>query len=304
MTFGLAKAVVEEHKPRAESGALEPPQYQQPDHRGEPRRSALSGLETEGFAVRGNVIKGVNGTPAIQARRAFSSPGIVSVATQTCAQLTSCYVVTAPRSAGSRTPARENPHRAKHPLRRRQGTWNLELGTWNLNPSSAGAEEELQEDGGFLGQKAPFHFAAVVQAWVPGDISERAAVAGLGVRAAVDDSGETSVDRRAGAHGAGLDGGVEGCPIQAPGSGSARGLPDGLDLGVVGWVGQEFPPIAAASDHPALPHDDRADRDFLLGEGDPGEGECFLHELLVVGGEGHRGRRLLHCGRVVDRVTG
>ena len=62
----------------------------------------------------------------------------------------------------------------------------------------------------------------------------------------------------------------------------AGGLPDGLDLGVVGRVGQPLPAVAAPADHPAVPDDDRPDRHLLLGIGDPGEGQGLGHEAAVL----------------------
>src|SRR5262249_37900640 len=61
-------------------------------------------------------------------------------------------------------------------------------GTRDLTRSAFGSEEEAQQLGGVLGEEPAFHLAAVVQARVAGDVAERAAVPGLRIGAAVDDS--------------------------------------------------------------------------------------------------------------------
>ncbi len=88
-----------------------------------------------------------------------------------------------------------------------------------------------------------------------------------------------------GAHRTGLDRGVEGAVFEAPAADLVRRLAEGLDLGVVGRVGQALPAVAPASDHLAVPDDHRPDRHLLLGEGDPGERQRLGHEVAVVGGE-------------------
>ncbi len=90
-----------------------------------------------------------------------------------------------------------------------------------------------------------------------------------------------------GAHGAGLQGRVEGRALEAPVADLLRRLPDGLDLGMVRGVGQALPAVAAPADHPAVDDDDRPDRSLVLGIGDAGEGEGLVHEGRVGGGEGH-----------------
>jgi len=139
----------------------------------------------------------------------------------------------------------------------------------------------------------------MVQARVLRHVRERSAVPGFGVRASEHDPREAGVDGGARAHRTGLDGDVEGRPVQPPASDGLRRFPDRLDLGMVSRIGERLAPVATPPDHVTAADDDRADRHLALGKGDPGERERFAQESLVVRRKRHR-RRVSH-GAVLAR---
>ncbi len=150
------------------------------------------------------------------------------------------------------------------------------------------SEELLQQIGGLLAEESAFHFAAVVEPGVARDVTQRAAVAGLGIGAAEDDPGDPGVDRRAGAHRAGLDGGVE----RGPSSRQVRRLRAASRMASISawWVGSASrsrrlrprPIIRPVPDH------DGADRNLLFRIGDARKRERLAHEARIVRGKGHR----------------
>ena len=74
---------------------------------------------------------------------------------------------------------------------------------------AAGAEEAGEEGAAFFGEEAAGDFDAVVQAGVVEDGEDGAAGAGFGVGGGEDEAADAGVEDGSGAHGAGLEGGVE-----------------------------------------------------------------------------------------------
>ena len=76
----------------------------------------------------------------------------------------------------------------------------------------------------------------VVQARVSGEIVEGAGGTGLGILGGVDEAANTGGVERAGTHGAGFKGCIEGTPSEAPATELACGATEGEELGVGRWV--------------------------------------------------------------------
>src|SRR4028119_454426 len=76
----------------------------------------------------------------------------------------------------------------------------------------------------------------MVEAGIPGDVVQGARVAGLGVGGGIDEAVEAGGVDGAGAHRTGFEGCVEGAAREAPAAQGVRGLADGEEFGVGGWV--------------------------------------------------------------------
>ena len=160
-------------------------------------------------------------------------------------------------------------------------------GFGGLSGSPATISEEVAElRGGSFLEKAAFDEDGVVEAGIGGDVVEGAGVSGLGVGGRVDQARETACVGGAGAHGAGLQRGVEGATGQPPASysggcatyreefGVGSGIPGSLTL--VGGDGQDLP----------SPGDDRPDgnlaflgRLFCGEQGQAHHGEVGLRRI-------------------------
>ena len=80
---------------------------------------------------------------------------------------------------------------------------------------AAGPEEAGEEKGGLWGEEAGCKPHFVVEHGVVEDGEDRPAGPGFGVWGGVDEAGDAGVEEGAGAHGAGLEGGVEGAACEA-----------------------------------------------------------------------------------------
>ena len=105
--------------------------------------------------------------------------------------------------------------------------------------------------------------------------------AAFGIGRAKDDAVDSAMDKRAGAHGAGFFGDVEGAVGEAPIADGGLGGGEGDHLGVGGGVLEQFDLVPRAGDDRALAHDHRAHGHFIglvslhrLAEG-------VLHEMVV-----------------------
>ena len=82
--------------------------------------------------------------------------------------------------------------------------------------SSTSFDEKVGEEGAALfGQEAGGDFDFVVELGMVHDGEHRAAGSGFGVGCGIDEAGDASVEDGSGAHGAGLERGVEGAVFEA-----------------------------------------------------------------------------------------
>jgi hypothetical protein len=142
--------------------------------------------------------------------------------------------------------------------------------------------EEVGEEGAAFGlEDAADDFDAMVQEGVPGEVQEGAAGAGLGVVGAEDESGDPSQDEGTGAHGARLEGDIEGAVVQAPGSEGPSGEFQGDAFRMCGRIVRSFSEIEGLGDDLPMPNDERSNGDFAEGDGILGEGEGVAHPVQV-----------------------
>ncbi len=159
---------------------------------------------------------------------------------------------------------------------------------------AAAFEESAQQFGGFVLEEALFDGDGVVESAVCGDVMEGSCVTGLGVGGSVDETTNTCGVGGAGAHGARLQGGVEGAAGEAPAAQVCGCLADSEDLGVggrvicglalVGGDGQDLGPSGDYGTHGDL---------ALLGGALCGE-QGAAHHLQICGGSVFRSSLLAH----------
>src|SRR5215218_4893160 len=97
-------------------------------------------------------------------------------------------------------------------------------------------EEGAEESSGFVLQNPTLVGVGVVQARVSGEIVEGAGSTSLGILGGVDEAANTGGVERAGAHGAGFEGCIEGTLSESPATEFACGATQGEELGVGRWV--------------------------------------------------------------------
>lgn len=125
----------------------------------------------------------------------------------------------------------------------------------------------------------------VVDAGEGGEIGGAAEAAHFGVGYGVADAVEARHEGRAGTHGAGFFGDVEGAAFEAPAAEVAGGLGEGEHFGVGGGVLVALDGVVGGGDDFAGAHDDAADGDFA---GPPGVDSLIVseaHEERVVAHE-------------------
>ena len=105
------------------------------------------------------------------------------------------------------------------------------------------------------------------------DGEDGAAGSGFGVGRGVDEAGDAGVEDGSGAHGAGLEGGVEGAVFEAIVVEGEAGFAEGYDLGVGGGVGVAEDSVLASADDFVFVDDDCAYGDFAVGFGGLGFGD-------------------------------
>lgn len=124
----------------------------------------------------------------------------------------------------------------------------------------------------------------VVHTGVFDDLGQAEVRPGLGIGGAVHEPFDPGLNQCPGTHGTRLDRYVEGAPDKAPVSQDSAGSTDGQDLRVGSAVGLRFPEVVRPGDDDALVHNHSADGHLALGCCQPGLGQGFRHELLVLGG--------------------
>jgi hypothetical protein len=136
-----------------------------------------------------------------------------------------------------------------------------------VDPAGSGSRplrpEELAEPGPTLGRAdSGGDLDVVVEARVVEQPMNAAHRARLDVVRAVDEARDARMQRRAAAHHAGLDGGVERHPGEPVVPGCPRRRAQGHDLGVRGGILAGDRRVVAGGEEPVIHHDYRADRDL------------------------------------------
>ena len=157
-------------------------------------------------------------------------------------------------------------------------------GVWRLGAAAAFFEEGAEEGGGFGLEDAAFCGECVVEAFVGGDVVEGTGGAGFGIRRRVDEAAYAGGVEGPGAHGAGLEGGVEGTTAQAPAPQPLGGASEGEELGVGGRVPGRLALVVGRGEDFVAPRDDGADGHLAPAGGLFGLFEGVAHEAQVAGG--------------------
>jgi hypothetical protein len=97
-------------------------------------------------------------------------------------------------------------------------------------------KEGTEESGGFVLQNSALVGVGVIQPPVSGEVVEGAGSAGLRIRGGIDETANTGGVERAGAHGAGFEGCIEGTVSEAPATEFACGATEGEELSVRRWI--------------------------------------------------------------------
>ncbi len=147
-------------------------------------------------------------------------------------------------------------------------------------------EEGLEEGGGFALQDPAVAGVGVVKAGVGGEVVEGTGGAGFGVGGGVDQAAYAGGVESAGAHGAGLEGGVEGTTGEAPAPRAGGGAAEGKELGVGGRVLRGLAFVVGGCQDLPSPDDHGADGDLAPRVGLFGLFEGATHEPPVPVGFG------------------
>jgi hypothetical protein len=146
---------------------------------------------------------------------------------------------------------------------------------------SAISEERLDDGRAVGGEDARCDFHAVIEAGVRKNFETGADRAAFGIVGAIDKSRDAGLDNRTGAHGAGLDGNIQGGTGEAIVTEQARALAEYGDFGVGRGVAIANRAIARTHQSLAVVDKDSANGHFAGLCCCAGFGERFLHELHV-----------------------
>jgi hypothetical protein len=130
----------------------------------------------------------------------------------------------------------------------------------------------------------------VVQARVSGETVEGASSTSLGILGGVDEAANTGGVERAGAHGAGFEGCIEGTLSEAPATEFACGATQGEELGVGRWVTEGLTLIMGHGQNFSVSSDYCADGNLSLLSGQRSLFQGVAHQAQV------------HCGLGVLRL--
>src|SRR5215207_93590 len=125
-------------------------------------------------------------------------------------------------------------------------------------------EEVAEQCGGFGFEEAAFDEYGVVEAGVGRSVVEGTCVSGFGIGGRVDQAREAGCVGGAGAHGARLQGGVEGTAGQAPAACSGGCATNGEEFSVCGWVPGSFALVGGDGQDLPSPGNDSPDRNLAL----------------------------------------
>ena len=155
-------------------------------------------------------------------------------------------------------------------------------------PLGAGAQlhpevlEKFRHQGGGFGlPDALFHRGMVIKAHVE-QTANRANRAEFAVGRAVNHPGNPGVDDGAGAHGAGLQGHIQGAFPQPPATQAGAGFGNGFDFRVGQGGFALFPAVAAPTDDFVPPDNDAAHGHFPFRGGFGGQLQGFIHKIQIV----------------------
>jgi hypothetical protein len=153
---------------------------------------------------------------------------------------------------------------------------------WLLGFYTAMFEEVSEECGGFGLQHAAVCGEGMVEACVGGGVMEGTGVPGLPIWGGVDEAREAGGVGCSGAHGAGLQGRVEGAADEAPGAEMGGGPPDGQEFGVGGGISLSLAFVGGDGQDLCSPGDDGAHGGLALSGGFAGgrEGPAHHGEVL------------------------
>jgi hypothetical protein len=153
---------------------------------------------------------------------------------------------------------------------------------WMQN-SPAGGEEGLQEGGGLFGEDAGSDFDLMIQFGAGEKLETGAGRAALGIIGAVDESWDASLDDRAGAHGAGLEGDIESGVGKAVVAEDSRGFAQDDDFGMSGGIIVANGAIAGAGEVGIIVNQHGTNGDFASVGGKASLVQSKPHELEIVG---------------------
>ena len=132
----------------------------------------------------------------------------------------------------------------------------------------------------------------MIEAFVVADPKQAAHRTRLGIRCAVDESGDAGIHERARTHGTGLEGHVHRRSVEPPTIHLVASVAQRDQLRVRPRVLVDLASIVAAPDDAALPDDDRPDRHITAPRRGLGESQRLAHEGDVVR---HRTRIAFFC---------
>lgn len=146
---------------------------------------------------------------------------------------------------------------------------------------AARLKEELEEGGGIGGEDAFDYFDFMVEDIGIGELEFGADTAEAEIPGGEDKGADAGMDKRAGAHDAGFEGGVEGSVLEAVVAEIAGGGAEEVDFGVGGGVVGGDGGVMGAGDNGTADDEDGADGDFTGFGGLTGLGEGLAHEGIV-----------------------
>src|SRR5215203_3271755 len=123
-------------------------------------------------------------------------------------------------------------------------------------------EEVAELCGGAFFEQSAFDEEGVIEAFVGGDVVEGSGVSGFRIRGRVDQARETARVGGARAHGARLQGGVEGATGQAPAACGGGCATNGEEFSVCGWVPGSFALVGGDGQDLPSPGNDSPDRNL------------------------------------------
>ena len=146
---------------------------------------------------------------------------------------------------------------------------------------SSFAKESAEESCTRSSHHVADRFQSVVEPAIVGDLVERTARTGLGVSCAVDDSSDSGVDHRSGAHRAGFERDRHRATLESPFSNTASGLSKGDDLRMPGGIRGVFAVVGGFGEDPSFAIDHGTDRNLSRRSSPCSELDRSFHHLEI-----------------------